>query len=363
MAYTREQWEQRIKDAGDGWYEFVRWVVNGEFGSLKKCVVRCVIDEYEWSAEANNLVNKGTGCPKCSGAIGKEEGERINQINSIKNIEFLRWDGDYSLLKSKAFVRCNKDGFEWSTSINVLINGGHGCPKCAGNRRYTKGEIECRINSIESISFVEWVDGYVNSKSKLVARCDVDGFEWVSTVTSLLNKANYCPVCSGCRRWTAEERIEQINKLDNIEFVCWFSSYKNSNSKAIVRCKIDGFEWRVNINHLLNNGRGCPKCANGGYDPSKTGNLYALRSECGRYVKVGISNKPSRRHSELARDTPFNFHVIEQISGSGVKIAELEKYFHEKYERAGFARFDGATEWLICTPELLEELRNLGDKQ
>jgi len=48
--------------------------------------------------------------------------------------------------------------------------------------------------------------------------------------------------------------------------------------------------------------------------------------------------------------------MVEQISGDGSKIAELEKYFHGKYERAGFTGFDGATEWLACSDELLGEL-------
>lgn len=359
MAYTMEQWEERINNSGEGRYKFVRWYIDGQFGSSEKAISRCEVDGFEWTARANNLVNHGTGCPKCSGAIGKEEGERINQINSIKNIEFLRWDGDYSLLKSKAFVRCNKDGFEWSTSINGLINGGNGCPKCAGNRRYTKGEIECRINSIESISFVEWVDGYVNSKSKLVVRCEVDGFEWVSTVTSLLNKANYCPVCSGCRRWTDKDRINQINSISGTEFVRWDGLYRNSFSKAIVKC-LDCSKCRsASINDIVNNGRGCPSCSRSGFDQTKHGSMYSLRSECGGYVKVGISNDHNRRYKELNRATPFKFYVIEQISGDGSRIAELEWYFHNKYERAGLSGFDGATEWLICTDELLNELRTI----
>lgn len=32
MAYTIEQWEQRIKEAGDGRYEFLGWVNNQEYG-------------------------------------------------------------------------------------------------------------------------------------------------------------------------------------------------------------------------------------------------------------------------------------------------------------------------------------------
>ena len=291
---SKEQWERRINEAGAGRYEFLRWLFDDKFGSNHKCVVRCVKDGYAWASKANNLVDGGSGCPKCASNRRFASEERINQINSLDNIEFVYWLNEYKNQKSKAVVRCVLDGFEWSASADNLINNIRGCPQCAGQRR-----------------------------------------------------------------WTAEERIGQINALNNIEFVSWSDVYKGKGSKANVICKVDGFEWNAAVNDLVNGGYGCPKCAKYGYDKSKTGYLYALRSECGRHVKVGISNKPSRRHTELARATPFTFNLIEQISGDGVKISELEKYFHEKYERAGFTGFDGCTEWLICTPQLLDELREL----
>lgn len=293
---SKEEWEWRIKEAGVGRYEFVGWKVVGEFGNSKNCVLRCSKDGYEWSANVRNLVSHGSGCPQCSRKRKWTNKERIEQINSLENI-----------------------------------------------------------------SFLSWVDGYDNAHSKANVRCEVDGFEWSAVVNSLVNDKQGCPHCSGKRRWTAEERVEQINCIENIEFVSWVGSYKNNKSKANVICKVDGFEWCASVQHLINNHSGCPSCSHGGYNPSKTGYLYALRSECGMYVKVGISNNPKRRHKQLERGTPFRFNLVEQLSCDGAKIAAMERDFHSKYERVGFTGFDGATEWLICIPQLLEELRELED--
>ena len=294
---SKQEWEQKISEAGSGRYEFIRWDVDGEFGSSKKCVVRCIKDGYEWPARSSNLINNGSGCPHCSGHRIWTVDERIDQINSLENILFLSWVGLYKNQHSKANVKCTVDGFKWSAIVNDLVNGGHGCPRCAG-----------------------------------------------------------------VGRWASDERIEQINSLENIEFVSWVDGYKNNHSKANVKCTTDGFKWSATVNHLVNQGRGCPYCAKYGYQLDKKGYLYALRSECGQYVKVGISNDPKRRHNELEKRTPFKFNIVEQLDGDGTKIAELEKYFHNKYESAGFKSFDGATEWLVCTPELIQELRGLGDK-
>ena len=65
------------------------------------------------------------------------EQERIDQINALPNITFIRWDGDFKGGKSKAVCRCKVDGYEWSTTVHSLINNGTGCPYCA---RYGKTE-------------------------------------------------------------------------------------------------------------------------------------------------------------------------------------------------------------------------------
>lgn len=291
---SREEWESMIKAAGTGRYELVRWHVSGKFCALKRCVVRCAEDGYEWSATVSNLVNNGRGCPQCAGQRKWTEEERIEQINKLEHVEFVSWVGNYKNCDSKAKVRCTIDGYKWFASVDSLINKGTGCPQCAGNIEFT-----------------------------------------------------------------AEERIAQINKLENIRFSSWVNGYSNAISKAKVRCVIDGCVWVSSVNNLVNNERGCPRCAKYGFQLEKDGYLYALRSKCGMYLKVGISNNPSRRHRQLERSTPFKFNLVEQISGDGVKIAELEKHFHSKYERAGFTGFDGATEWLICSGELLGELRRV----
>ena len=359
---TREQWELRVNDSGTGRYEFIRWSVAGEYGSQKNCVVRCIKDGHEWSAIVNNLVNIGTGCPQCARQIILTADERIEQINSLENIEFVSWVDGYRNVSSKANVRCLVDNFVWSPEVNSLVNKGCGCPHCSGKRRWTADDRIDHINKLENIEFVSWFDGYKSKDSKANVRCKIDNFEWSAEVGSLINQGTGCPQCSGVRKWTAEERVEQINSLENISFISWVDGHNGKDSKANIRCQVDNYVWSASVNNLISQGSGCPRCAKYGYQLDKKGYLYALHSECGRYLKVGISNNPSIRHKQLEKRTPFKFNLVEQISGDGAKIAAMERHFHSKYESAGFKSFDGATEWLVCTPQLLEELRTIGDK-
>lgn len=286
---------------------------------------------------------------------------REQQINDLPNISFLRWDGPYRGAVSKAFCRCEIDGYEWSSRAKDLIHNRRGCPQCAGVRRWTADERIVQINAIPNVSFIGWAsEGYRNCYSKATVRCSVDGFEWASGVTDLLNGKG-CPQCAGNRRWGEKERIQQINELRNVSFVRWADTYKNQYSKAICRCILDGFEWSASVSHLVTTGTGCPSCAKSGYDQTKAGTLYVLRSVCGTMVKIGISNNYVRRHRELKHGTPFDWACTELIHGGGSVIAELEKELHSKTEPVQFAeKFDGHTEWRKWAPEipkLIQEIR------
>lgn len=283
---------------------------------------------------------------------------REQQINELPNISFVRWDGVYKNAYSKAVCRCKIDDNEWSATVNSLTNNKNGCPRCGrvtmimSNVARESIKIpahvrENQINALPNISFVRWVGEYNGSDSKAICRCDIDNFEWSASVLSLINAGNGCPQCAGCRRWTVDERIDQINYLPNISFVRWCGDYAGSRSKVICRCAIDGHEWCSVVYSVVSSGRGCPKCAKSGFNPTTAGTLYVLRSECGSMVKIGISNKYKKRHVTLKRNTPFNWSCIELLhSDDGAFIAKAEKELHSLTEQARFSEpFDGYTEW------------------
>lgn len=354
--------------------EFVRW--EGIYKNSKsKAVCRCAVDGFEWSASVNNLVDGGHGCPEC-GRLSVRVAQRSpaidieRKINGLPNISFVRWDGEYRNNKSKAVCKCKIDGHEWSASAHSLIDSGCGCPKCgrlssANIRRTPEAEAINKINNLPNIQFLRWEGKYERSVSRAVCLCGTCGNVWMARAINLTSMGHGCPKCSivrraNSRRTPEAQYLHRLNSKPNVTFVKWADGYVDSYSKAICRCDIDGHEWAAPINHLVNYGSGCPKCAPYGFQLGMKGALYALRSDCGRLVKIGITNKPSRRYRQLEMATPFAFSVIEQVHGDGDKIAELEKYFHRKYQRAGLSGFDGCTEWLHCTDALMQELRGMG---
>ena len=255
---SEQEWIERINALPN--IRFIRW--GGEFkGAKTKAVYRCEIDGYEWSATVNDLVNNGQGCPQCKGVRKWTADERIDQINAKPNIKFVRWDGEFKGAETKAICRCEIDGYEWSAKVNKLVNSGGGCPQCAGTIKLTPDERIDQINAKPNIRFIRWDGEYRNKDSKAICRCAVDGYEWSANINSLVYKGTGCPQCSGNRKLTPDERIDQINALPNIRFVRWDGEFKGRKSKAVCRCEIDGYEWSATVDHLVNRGTGCPYCA------------------------------------------------------------------------------------------------------
>lgn len=191
------------------------------------------------------------------------EQDWINRITKAGEgrYRFVRWDGEFKGKRSKTVCRCEIDGCEWSARVDHLIHTGSGCPQCSGNRKLTADEWVDRINAKPNITFIRWDGKSKYGKSKVVCRCEIDGYEWSTTADSLVINGTGCPLCVGKGKRTANERIEQINALPNIRFVRWDGDFKGCTTKAVCCCEIDGYEWSTVISKLVNQGTGCPYCA------------------------------------------------------------------------------------------------------
>lgn len=207
--------------------------------------------------------------------------------------------------------------------------------------------------------FVSFVEPYFNSRSKVVLSCSLHG-EWAAAIRHVTTGASGCPTCGRLSTNMKKSqdivtvclKIKQKCKEYGYDFIGFLGTYRNRKSKIKAECPEHG-EYLVNINNFLDNERKCPGCKLTGFNPSKPGHLYALRSTCGSFVKIGISNKPKVRFYQLDRVTPFDFDVIENLRfENGIDALRMERVFHQTFQSAKLSGFDGCTEWLKWQPEI-----------
>lgn len=298
--------------------------------------------------------------------ISKSDREaQLSALALADGYEFVGWAAEFEGNDTKAIFTCAEHG-EYRTRVGHFVNNSSRCSKCRDDAYSVarRQSIECvRSFIVSAVDGTPWVfkgfvDGYVNQLSKVLLTCHHHG-EWTSDVGNFKSgkRCNRCGVESARIKMTVPvndaiaKLIDICSKREGTEFLAFDGPYVGTMGKAIFKCSTHG-EWIAEIN-AFQRGSGCPSCAIPGYRPALPGVLYALLSECGSMVKIGISNTPHKRQSVLARYTPFKFTILRELPNTDGSIPlALEKMFHDQFPSAGLTGFDGATEWRQMSPDV-----------
>lgn len=111
--------------------------IIGKYTGMKHRIdVECSICGNQWAPIADSIANCNTGCPVC-GRDKVSEKKRMSHndfVNRCKLADVTPIE-EYTGLRNKILVRCNKCGEEYMAPPASLL-AGHGCPLC----RQSKGE-------------------------------------------------------------------------------------------------------------------------------------------------------------------------------------------------------------------------------
>lgn len=134
----------------------------------------------------------------------------------------------------------------------------------------SKEEYEKRIlNYIQKekleYEFLGFDKNFIGIKTKIKLYCKKHDYVFCMSINNFF-QGKRCTKCSGCYRYSEEERIEQIkNRIvkENLNYVFlgMVDKYKNNNSKFKLHCNICNYEWDVSISKFLGNKKSkCPIC-------------------------------------------------------------------------------------------------------
>ena len=282
--------------------------------------------------------------------------EFIIKARGIHGDKYLYDAVSYIKSSIKVKITCRKHGL-FEQTPNSHLNGA-GCPSCSGNKKKTTREFVADAIAKHGDSYDYSKVEYRGGHKKVKIICKVHNFEFSQEANSHLNGCG-CPVCAreeitasvtkGFNKFKKDAIIIHGNKY---HYDCL--SYINVTTKMRIKCPEHGWFTKTPDKHLQ--GQGCPHCSKGGFKLKEKAFVYFLFS--GNEIKVGITNNLRRRVCQLKKNTPFDFHVISKIKTIGSDALAIEKYYHKKYESAGLTGFDGATEWLKYSSELMDEIMN-----
>lgn len=338
-----------------------------EYSSSKqKILIKCHYHGEFLQAPAQHL--RGSGCYKCRGRLIAKKLSATNEQFVLRANKIHSYKYDYSKCKytnshTKVIITCRIHG-DFKQSPYKHLEG-HGCKSCAHEKISVEktGSNDSFISSALKVHGYRYdysMSEYLGADARILIICKKHGAFRQRAISHVRGRG--CPKCGvedrvSRRRMAAEEFIRRSNDIHGNRYNYDGIEYKNIMTKVKIICDEHGVFYQSPNIHLK--GSGCPSCSNsGGYSQCVNGYLYAIISSCGSMIKIGISNDYKRRVKVLRRCTPFCFSLISVSEGDGASIMRMERYYHRKYESAGLSGFDGATEWLKYSPELMDEIMN-----
>lgn len=282
-------------------------------------------------------------------------------IDRARAVHGDKYDYSFSVYQSthkKVSIHCPYHGAFEQSPANHLSS--HGCPHCGSidislTKRSNKESFVNKAKQIHGSKYCYSKVVYVNNLSKVTITCHEHG-EFTQIPASHL-RGNGCPMCAGKNKDTSEI-IKEFKMVHGVSYIYDCVEYIGAHNKVVVVCEKHGEFLISPANHLK--GRGCPGCTKTGFDRTRSASLYVLRSDCGQYMKIGITHNPKQRHNKLKRDTPFSFRCVELIESIGEQIANLEKKLLAEYQPVEFAEtFDGSTEWRLWDDSVRHKLLTL----
>lgn len=115
-----------------------RFIVHGFAGEFKnqktKLNLECLKDGHKWTASIDDIINKGSGCPKCSKKYKPTEQEALQKCIKIckeNNYDVIGFVGGYKgALKTYFEYICKIHGRQ-NVQYHNFVNSGSRCGGCA----------------------------------------------------------------------------------------------------------------------------------------------------------------------------------------------------------------------------------------
>ena len=202
----------------------------------------------------------------------------------------------YNKMSTESWITCSIHGdFEMNIHNHLY---GQGCPKC-GIIKCAKNRVKPQDQFIKECKEIHIKDRYLydrtvykEQREEIEVYCTIcKEYFWQLAGNHLAGKG--CRVCANNQKLLHNHFIEKAENVHGIGRYNYLENYTNAHTIFKAECSICDYKFPITGNNHLN-GRGCPKCAKYGFDPSKSAILYYICID-ETYYKIGITNLTTKK--------------------------------------------------------------------
>ncbi|MGD6838237.1 hypothetical protein ACQCVL_17165 [Bacillus thuringiensis] len=204
---------------------------------------------HQWDVTPTSF-KLGTNCRKCAGRCSEKA--KIEFLVLCENRGY-KAIGQYINNRTKVKLICPY-GHKWNV-IPRNFKTGANCRKCNGN--CPEEAEEKWKNFIMHYKYTPLTE-YVNSKTKVLIRCNWCDKEFWTIPGKRYNNLRGCPRCNNSDSETTREAYYQKLILTNITPI---ELYINAHTRVLVKYNSCGTEWYIDPGKFLYEDRNkCPHC-------------------------------------------------------------------------------------------------------
>lgn len=147
----------------------------------------CKKHKIYWNISPSSAL-KGSGCSECgkekiSAKHRKTHEQYVREVVEVNSdIEVV---GEYKNSNIPILHRCKIHNITWNAYPNNILKG-CGCCMCGNNVKKTHDEYVSEVSIINP--FIEVIDTYINSRTKIRHRCKHDGYIWYVAPTVYITR-------------------------------------------------------------------------------------------------------------------------------------------------------------------------------
>jgi Zn finger protein HypA/HybF involved in hydrogenase expression len=172
---------------------------------------------HGWSEQIVKNLFKGHGCRKCSYKVISDK--QLSDFNDVLS-KFKEKHGDkydyskfqYVKNRNNSIIVCPTHGEFYQSAWTHMK--GSGCPKCSGNKRFSKDEFISASNLKHTKGYIYDFSDYKNMHKKVKIVCPTHGEFFQKPMAHV--KGSGCPKCSQSK---GEMMIEKFLLDNNIEYI------------------------------------------------------------------------------------------------------------------------------------------------
>ena len=218
-------------------------------GGGKRHEFTCTKCNHVWSTSWNNVVWKGSRCPKCS---RKKQGkqQKISKklaLQKIKDVHGnkIKCETPYKGVSQIHKFRCTKCNHTWKTYWSNVVYRKSGCFKCMYvNRTLTENEAKDKLR-VAHADRIECFAPYTGANNRHEFKCKICKHKWITFWDSTVNGKKGCPACSKSKKYS-KSSIECINAISKKSRLV-FHHAENKGEVKIGDYFIDGYNKKHDI--------------------------------------------------------------------------------------------------------------------